>query len=200
MLGAGLGVVGGLIPSPLHLIALTQVALDKWGRAIVILLVPPLIIDGALLVITILFYQLIPLNIAHYAGYVGGAVLIAFACSSLFAKHGKTDEEIAASRKLTYAAISAAAFAELAAPGTWIYWLTIAGPIIAEGKRMGYWTVVPFFVGGLIAYYGAAILSVWLISLGAKLHKRFSQHLFVAANILLLLLGISYLLHAYFSD
>ena len=33
---------------------------------------------------------------------------------------------------------------------------------------------------------------------GAGLHKRFKQHLFLAANILLLLMGISYLVRAYF--
>jgi hypothetical protein len=34
----------------------------------------------------------------------------------------------------------------------------IAGPVIAEGRLKGYWHVVPFFVGGLIGYYGAADL------------------------------------------
>jgi threonine/homoserine/homoserine lactone efflux protein len=198
MLGAGLGVVGGLIPSPLHLIALTQVALGKWGRAVVILTGPPLIIDGALLLVTAFCYQLVPPGIAHYVGYVGGVVLLAFACLSLAARHGKSDEEVAASHKVTYAAISAAALSELAAPGTWVYWLTIAGPIIAEGKRTGYLRIAPFFVGGLVSYYGAAILSVWVISLGVRLHKSLSRHLYVAANVLLLGLGIFYLVHAYF--
>jgi threonine/homoserine/homoserine lactone efflux protein len=198
MLGAGLGVVGGLIPSPLHLIALTQVALGKWGRALVILTGPPLLIDGLLLVVTALFYQLIPPSVAHYVGYVGGAALLAFACLALAARRGKSDEEVAASHGVTYAAISAAALTELAAPGTWVYWLTIAGPILAEGKRTGYWRVAPFFVGGLVSYYGAAILSVWLISLGVKLHRRLSRHLYFAANVLLLILGVSYLLRAYF--
>lgn len=30
LLGAGMGSVGGLIPSPLHMISLTQVALGRW--------------------------------------------------------------------------------------------------------------------------------------------------------------------------
>jgi len=33
---------------------------------------------------------------------------------------------------------------------------------------------------------------------GASLHKRVKQNLFLVANILLLVLGISYLLRAYF--
>jgi sulfite exporter TauE/SafE len=32
----------------------------------------------------------------------------------------------------------------------------------------------------------------------AGLHKRFKQHLFLVANVLLLLMGISYLVRAYF--
>jgi hypothetical protein len=74
----------------------------------------------------------------------------------------------------------------------------IAGPVIAEGRLKGYWHVVPLFVGGLIGYYGAAIFSTWLIAWRASLHKQFRKHLFLAANLLLVVLGISYLFHACF--
>jgi threonine/homoserine/homoserine lactone efflux protein len=199
LLGAGIGIVGGLIPSPLHLIALTQVALNRWLRAILILLGPPLLVDGALLVVTFFFYQYVPHNIAHYVAYGGGVVLIAFGSYSLAEMRRKTKEEMARSAAVTYASVSVATLAELGAPGTWIYWLTVAGPVIAEGRQEGYWHVVPFFVGGLVGYYGAAIFATWLMAWGAGLHKQFKKHLFLAANLLLVVLGISYLLRAYFS-
>ena len=41
LLGLGMGIVGGLFPSPLHLIALAQVALGRWTRGILILVGPP---------------------------------------------------------------------------------------------------------------------------------------------------------------
>ena len=198
LLGVGLGIVGGLIPSPLHLIALTQVALNRWMRAILILVGPPLAIDGALLVVTFFFYRYIPQTIAHDVAYVGGVVLIGFAVYALAEMRRKTQEEMARSATLTYASVSVASLAELTDPGTWIYWLAVAGPIIAEGRQKGYWHVVPFFVGGLVAYYGAAIFSVWLMAWGASLHKRFKERLFLAANVLLLIMGISYLMRAYF--
>src|SRR3989449_7132853 len=59
LLGTGMGVVGRLIPSSLHLIALTQVALNRWMRALSILVGPPLVVDGALLLVTIFCYQYI---------------------------------------------------------------------------------------------------------------------------------------------
>jgi threonine/homoserine/homoserine lactone efflux protein len=197
LLGAGMGVGGGLIPSPLHLIALAQVALGHWRRAIFVMFVPPLIIDGALLVLTALFYQFIPLSIARYMGYLGGGVLILFALFSLFERRGKTPQDTQ-SKKLQVATVSVAALMELAAPGTWIYWLTIAGPIIAEGRVNGYWTIAPFFIGGLVGYYGASVLSVWLINWGTKLHSAVEKRLFLIANLLLLILGASYILRAAF--
>src|SRR5260370_42702282 len=106
LLGAGMGIVGGLLPSPLHLIALTQVVLDKWIRALLVLVAAPLIIEGALLVATLLFYQYIPLNIAHYMAYVGGAVLLFFAISSLIKMRGKTHEELAESKSFTYSSVT----------------------------------------------------------------------------------------------
>ncbi|MGA3167207.1 MAG: hypothetical protein ABSF14_13950 [Terriglobia bacterium] len=197
ILGAGMGMVGGLLPSPLHMIALTQVALGRWLRAIFVLIGPPLVVDGGLLLVTLFFFRFVPPHIAHYVAYVGGLVLISFAGYSLWELRHKTREEMASSAALSYVSVSVATLAELAAPGTWIYWLTIAGPILAEGRQRGYWHVVPFFVGGGVGFYGAAVFSVWLLAWGAGLHKRFKQHLFLAANVLLLLMGISYLVRAY---
>ena len=198
LLGLGMGVVGGLIPSPIHLIALTQVALNRWLRAIAILLGPPLAIDGALLVMTFFFYQYVPHSIAHYVAYLGGTALLGFGTYSLVQLRRRSQEELSKSVTLSYASVTVAALAELGAPGTWIYWLTIAGPILAEGRLKGYWHVTPFFLGGLVGYYGAAIFSTWLMAWGAGLHKQFKKHLFLAANLLLLVLGFSYLARAYF--
>jgi len=197
LLGAGMGIVGGLVPSPLHLIALTQVALNRWSRAIFVMLGPPLTVDGALLVLTFFFYRFVPHNIAHDVAYVGGVVLTGFAAYALAQMRRKTHEQMASSAALTSASVAVATLAELAAPGTWIYWLTVAGPVLAEGRQNGYWHVVPFFAGGLLGYYGAAIFSVWLIAWGASLHKSLQRYLLLAANLLLLVLGISYLFRAY---
>jgi hypothetical protein len=197
LLGAGMGVVGGMLPNPLKMIALTQMALGRWARAIFVLLVPPLIIDGALLLVTLLFFRFIPLHVVHYVAYVGGTVLIAFASHSLWELRRKSPEELAKSASYTLAGVSVAALAEVTAPGTWIYWLTIVGPILAEARVHGYMHVVPFFAGGLLGYYGAAVLITSLMAWGAGLHRAFKRNLILIANILLLVIGISYLLRAY---
>ena len=198
LLGAGMGVFGGMIPCPLHFIALTQVALNRWLRAILILVGPPVAVDGGMLVVTFFFYRYVPQSIAHYVAYVGGVVLIAYACYSLNALRGKTQAEMANSAALTYAGVTTATLTELGAPGTWIYWMAVVGPILAEGRLRGYWHVVPFFVGGLIGYYGAAVVTLCVLAWGASLHKRFHERLFLVANVLLFILGISYLVRAYF--
>jgi hypothetical protein len=197
ILGAGMGIVGGLVPSPLHMIALAQVALGHWARALRVLIGAPLLVDGCLLLVTCLFYRLIPSTIAHFIAYVGGLALIGFAGYSLWERRGKTPHEMADSVALNYASVSVALLTEVASPGTWIYWLTVAGPILGEGRQRGYGRVLPFFVGGLIGYYGAALSTLCLLAWGAGLHKRFRQHLFLAANILLLLMGVSYLVRAW---
>jgi hypothetical protein len=105
---------------------------------------------------------------------------------------------MANSATLTYASVTAATLTELTAPGTWIYWMTVAGPILAEGRIHGYWHIVPFFVGGLFGYYGASVVALRVLAWGASLHKRFNERLFLAANVLLFILGVSYLVRAYF--
>ena len=197
ILGAGMGIVGGLMPHPLQMIALTQVALGRWGHAIFVLIVPPLIVDVALLVVTLFFFHFIPVGIGHYIGYVGGVFLVGFGAYSLWEMRRKTQEQIASSAAYTFLGVSIATSAELAAPGTWVYWLTLAGPLLAEGRVHGYGHVIPFFVGSGVGYYGAAVFSTALIAWGAGLYKRLKRHLFLAANILLVALGISYLIRAY---
>jgi threonine/homoserine/homoserine lactone efflux protein len=196
LLGAGMGIVGGLIPSPLHMISLSQIALGRWARGIFVLIGPPLAVDGCLLLLTLFFFRLVPPRIAHDVAYAGGTILICFASYELWELRHKTYQELANSATLSYASVSAALLAEVAAPGTWIYWLTIAGPKLAEGHQRGYLRVVPFFAGSAGGYYGAAVLCVMVLAWGASFHKSVRKHLFLVANVLLLLMGISYLVDA----
>jgi len=193
-----MGVVGGLLPTPLHLIALTQMTLKRWARAVWVLVAPPTAIDAVFLLITYFFYQLIPPIIAHDMAYGGGAALAGFGAYLLWARPRRSPEKREHSWNLTYGSLTVATLVEASAPGTWVYWLTIAGPIIAEGRVKGYGVVVPFFAGSLLGYYGAAFLSVWLMAWGAGAHQRFRKGQFVAANILLIVLGVLFIARAYF--
>ena len=197
LLGAGMGVVGGMLPNPLQILAMTQVALGRWARALFILFVPPMLVDGAFLFMTLFFFRLIPYRIVHYVAYVGGSVLILFATHTLWELRRRTGDQVGKSPTYSLTAVAVAAFAEVAAPGTWIYWLTVAGPILAEARVRGYWHVVPFFAGGMGGFYGAALVSTCLMAWGAGLHKAFKKHLILIANVLLLLIGISYIARAY---
>jgi len=199
LIGTGLGIVGGLVPSPLHLISVAQVALRRWRRALLILIGPPLFIDTALLILTLFFFRYIPQNIAHYVAYAGGVLLLilgAFALNEM--RHDAGSGASATAEGVTYASVIGASLAEVSSPGTWVYWLTLAGPILAEGRHRGYLHVAPFFAGGLLGYYGSAIVSVYLLSCGSKIHKSFNRRIALAANILLLVLGVSYLVNAIF--
>jgi hypothetical protein len=197
LLGAGMGVVGGMLPNPLQLMALTQLVAGRWARVLFTLLVPPLLVDCGFLLFSLFFFRLIPLGAVHYVSYAGGAVLIAFALHTLWELRGKSGEEVGKSEAYSLAGVAVATFAEVAAPGTWIYWLTVAGPILAEGRVHGYWHVVPFFAGGVTAYYAASFASTCLMAWGSGLHKAFKKRLVLVANILLLLIGVSYFVRAY---
>ncbi len=197
LLGAGMGVVGGMLPNPLQMIALTQVAMGRWGRAIFVLIVPPLHVDAILLIVTLLFSHFVPFGIIHYVAYAGGVLLIWFGGHALWELRRKPQEMVGSSAAYTTVGVVIATLAELASPGTWIYWITIAGPILAEGRVRGFGHVVPFFAGGLLGYYGAAIISTAILAWGVGLHKALKPKLLLVANILLIFMGISYLVRAY---
>ncbi len=198
LLGAGLGVVGGLVPSPLHLLAVAQVGLQRWRRALLVLIGPPLLVDGALLLLTLFFFHYIPQHIARYVAYAGGILLLTLGAISLIEMRQKSGSLPVARPGMSYSGVIGASLAEVTSPGTWVYWLTLAGPILAQARQTGYLHIAPFFAGGLFGYYGAAVLSVWLLSLGSRIHKSFNRLIELAANVLLLVLGAAYLLNAIF--
>jgi hypothetical protein len=199
LLGFGMGVVGGLVPTPLHLIALTQMTLKRWVRATWILVAPPTVIDAVFFVIAFFFYELIPPAVAHYTSYAGGVALAGFGVYLLWENPRKGAEKRECSWRLNRGSLALATLVEASAPGTLVYWLAIAGPIIAEGRVHGYGHILPFFVGSLIGYYGASFLSVWLMAWGAGVHKRFGTILFFAANTLLVVMGILFIVREYFA-
>lgn len=197
LLGLGMGAVGGLVPTPLHLIALTQMTLKNWGRAAWVMVGPPTLIDSVFFLIAFFFYQIIPRSIAHYTAYAGGAALAGFGAYLLWGDRGADAETKACSWKLSYRSLTLATLVEASAPGTWVYWLAVAGPVIAEGRVDGYWHILPFFVGSLTGYYGASFLSVWLMAWGAGAHRRFRRLLFIAANSLLIVVGLLFIAREY---
>jgi hypothetical protein len=198
LLGLGMGVVGGLIPTPLHLIALTQMTLKHWGRAAWVLVGPTTLIDVGFFLITFFFFQIIPRGIAHYTGYAGGAALAGFGAYLLWAGGGTDAERKGYSWRLSYRSLTLATLVEASYPGTWVYWLAVAGPIIAEGRVDSYGHILPFFVGSLVGYYGASFFSVWLMAWGAGVHRRFGKLLFLAANSLLIIVGLLFIAREYF--
>ncbi|HUX09703.1 MAG TPA: hypothetical protein VMW51_03620 [Terriglobia bacterium] len=198
LLGLGMGVVGGLLPTPLHLIATTQMTLRRRARAAWVLVGPPTAIDAVFLLITYFFYKMIPPFIAHDMAYVGGAALAGFGAYLLWANPRKGPEKKEYAWNLTSGSLALATLVEASAPGTWVYWLTVAGPIIAEGRLEGYGRIVPFFVASLLGYYAASFLSVWLMAWGAGAHQRFRKGMFLAANLLLIVLGALFIARAYF--
>ena len=198
LLGLGMGVVGGLLPTPLHLIALTQMTHKHWARAAWVLIAPPTAIDIVFFLATYFFYQFIPPSVAHYTAYAGGLALVGFGVYLLVEKPKKGEEKKEYSWKLTHKSLLLATVVEASAPGTWVYWLAIAGPIIAQGRVEGYKGILLFFAGSLVGYYGASFDSVWLLAWGAGAHKRVRRMLFIAANSLLIILGVLYIARAYF--
>jgi len=149
LLGLGMGIVGGLL-SQSHAFDCPNASggqpLDARHsdtyRAL-------LVVDGILLIVTFFFYRYIRERGSLHS-LRRGVVLLVYAGYSLW----RTDVRPRGNSQFVESHLCQRVRRDACrggVPGTWIFWLTIVGPIFAEGRLKGYWHIVPFFAGSGVA-------------------------------------------------
>jgi threonine/homoserine/homoserine lactone efflux protein len=182
--GLILGAAAAAQPGPLQAYLLSLTTRYGWRRALPATFAP-LISDGPVLLLVLLVLTSLPPAMLFALQTAGGFFLIYLR----EAKSVKLETDHKTGQNILKAALI-----NLLSPNPYIFWATIAGPIVISG-----WQDMPrygigFLIGFYVALVGGFMAFVALFTLTGKLDERLNRALNGFAAIALLLFGIFHLI------
>lgn len=188
--GLVLGAAAAAQPGPLQAFLLSLVSRNGWRRALPAAFAP-LISDGPILLLVLLVLVRLPDWLLSILQLAGGVFLLylAWGAWSTF-RNGRVEMLPAQGQEAAHTGVLQAAAMNFLSPAPYLFWATIAGPILLEG-----WRQEPSFgLAFLSGFYGALIggLMVFITIFGAAggLDPRINRGLGAVSALALLGFGL----------
>ena len=183
--GAVLGAAAGMQPGPFQAYLLTQTLKQGW-KATLPAACAPLLSDGPIIALMLLILTRTPHSMLTLLRFAGGLYLIYLAWQAYAARH----VEVSGSSQAARQSVLQAAGMNLLNPNPYIFWATVAGPLLLEG-----WRISPVSGAGFLAGFYGAIISVFMafvlfFGLVGTFTKRSRAHIAVFSACVLLGFGI----------
>jgi threonine/homoserine/homoserine lactone efflux protein len=162
LIGAGLAFAAAIQPGPLQAFLLSRVATTGWRRTLPACLAP-LISDGPIAVVALLFLAQLPLVAQHFLRAAGGGLLLYLAWGAL--RHWRKPPP-AESRASSPRTVLQAALVNVLNPNPYLGWAFVLGPAILSAWRDRPSAAVAL----LLAFYGTmvAMLAAQIVLVGTS--------------------------------
>ena len=175
-------------PGPLQTYIISQSITRGWRKALLTALAP-LISDGPIILLCLFILSQIPIWFERFLHLAGG-IFILFLAYGAYKSWKSYDPGTPPPESGTSQSVFKAALTNLLAPGAYLFWSLITGPILLEG-----WRQAPIYgLGFLVAFYVAMITSLCAIilvfGLARHLGPKFSHTLLGFSVIALLGFGL----------
>jgi len=159
-LGAGLGISAGVTPGPLLGLILAETLRGGWRSGMLVACAPLL---GDVAVVTLCFLVLVhaPDRTLSLLG-IGGGVYILLLAWETFRTVIQPVAEAATAEVRPWRSFERGLVVNLLNPHPYIFWLTVAGPLITQSYRQSAFQEIVAFVGG---FYGCLVGSKLLLAL-----------------------------------
>lgn len=196
LVGVGYALSAGLQPGPLQAFFLAKVTQDGWKRTLPAALAP-LISDGPIALIAILFLKVLPDSFRDYLQLAGGILLLVFAWAAFRNwRSGGEDNPETDSSSSTPKTLFQAALVNLLNPNPYLGWSLVMGPAVLAA-----WAESPdLAIALLLAFYltmiSTSLLIIYLMGQALLMGPRARQTLSLISALLLVGLGIYFLYQA----
>ncbi len=186
--GLVLGAAAAAQPGPFQAFLLSIVLRDGWRRALPATFAP-LISDGPIIILVLLVLTRLPPVFLSVLQIGGGVFLLYLGWSAYKGSQstvaGKPTAAPAATRTVGQAALM-----NFLSPNPYIFWATIAGPILIEGWRTSPALGLAFLAGFYVALIGGLMLLVFLFSAMGSVNPRVTRALALGSAVALVLFGL----------
>ena len=196
LVGLGYALSAGLQPGPLQAFFLAKVTQDGWKRALPAALAP-LISDGPIALVAILFLNILPESFRDYLGLAGGILLLVFAWFAFQNWRSEEGENLQSeSPSSTPKTLLQAALVNLLNPNPYLGWSLVMGPAVlsawAEGPALAIALLLAFYT----TMISTSLVIIYLMGQALLLGPRARQSLSLVSALLLVGLGLYFLYQA----
>lgn len=187
LLGIGYGFAAAVQPGPLQTYLISQALLKGWRRSLPSALAP-LISDGPIIAICLLVLSQVPIGFQRFL-YLAGGSFVLYLAYGTFKSWKNFDPQLPASETSSGGSLWKAALTNTLAPGAYLFWTLVTGPILIRG-----WRETPIHGISLLAgFYVTMILSlaamIILFGSARQLGPRISRALLSISAIALFCFG-----------
>ena len=189
-LGVGLGVGAGVTPGPLLGLIIAETLRGGWRSGVLVAFAPPL---GDIVVVSLCFLVLmrLPAYVLPMLG-IGGGLYILFLAWEIFRTVAPTlpPEELGGVSHRR--SLGRGLIVNLLNPHPYIFWLTVAGPLVARSYQdAAFAPIIAFVAGFYVCLVGSKLLLALLVHGGReRLQGRGYQLTLRASGALLLAFGL----------
>ena len=196
LVGIGYALSAGLQPGPLQAFFLAKVTQDGWKRALPAALAP-LISDGPIALIAILFLNILPVSFRDYLQLAGGITLLVFAWFALqnwrSAGAEKSEPNPTSSTPKT---LLQAALVNLLNPAPYLGWSLVMGPAVLNAWSAGPVLAIALLLAFYITMISTSMVVIYLMGQALLLGPGAKRSLSLVSALLLVGLGIYFLFQA----
>ncbi len=187
-LGIGYGFAAAVQPGPLQTYLISQSLLRGWRKSLISALAP-LISDGPIIAICLLVLSQVPEQLQRFL-YIAGGCFVLYLAYGTYRSWKNFDPSFSSGETSGKGSLLKAALTNTLAPGAYMFWTLVTGPILIRG-----WRETPLHgISLLLGFYGTMILSLAGIILvfgsARQLGSRVSQALLGVSAIALFSFGL----------
>lgn len=171
--GIGFGFAAAVQPGPLQTYLISQALMKGWRKALPAALAP-LLSDGPIIILCVLVLSQVPAGLQRFLYIAGGLFVIYLACGA-YKTWRNFDPHLPAMETRPGQSLLNAALTNLLAPGAYLFWTLVTGPILMRGWRenpiLGASFLLGFYMAMIVSLGAIIIVSGTARQLGPKVNR-----------------------------
>ena len=171
--GIGFGFAAAVQPGPLQTYLISQALMKGWRKALPAALAP-LLSDGPVIILCVLVLSQVPAGLQRFL-YIAGGLFVIYLAYGAYKTWRNFDPHLPAMETRPGQSLLNAALTNLLAPGAYLFWTLVTGPILLRGWRenliLGASFLLGFYMAMIVSLGAIIIVSGTARQLGPKVNR-----------------------------
>jgi len=186
--GIGFGFAAAAQPGPLQTYIISQAITKGWKKSLPAAFAP-LVSDGPIIVLCLLVLRQLP-NSFKQVLYIAGGIFVLYLAYGAYKSWRDFESQFSISKSDTKQSLLKAALVNLLAPGAYIFWSLVTGPILIAGWRETPAFGMAFMLGFYITFVLGLMLIIFIFGAMQNLGQKVRRALVGISAIALLCFGL----------